>query len=118
MKSTELTFTAASETDAEQTSSSVRGVVALDSTMESLQILVDQLNEEGEISDGTAIHQLQLHVTALVTFEQQGDHEKVANHLNALNLLVDHYEQEGDISEMAADMLAEYVAFISGQLDS
>lgn len=118
MNSTELTFTAASETDAEQASSSVRGVVAFDGTMESLQILVEQLNEEGEIADGTALRQLQLHVTALVTFEQQGDSEKVANHLDALNLLVDHHEEQGDVSGMAADILVEYVEFIGSQLDN
>jgi len=69
-----------------------------------LELLVEELVETGDISEG-AVRALDMHLTTLKRFEETGAADKVIKHVNGLFLLLDHQEEEGLISHSAYNLL-------------
>ncbi|QDI92192.1 gamma-glutamyltransferase [Salicibibacter halophilus] len=71
----------------------------------SMMNLVERLEEEGEFEDEEAPHALDLHLTSINHYENQGDFEKAADHMEGFHDLLDHQQDEGVISEEAFNIL-------------
>ncbi|MCJ7842140.1 GH92 family glycosyl hydrolase [Lederbergia sp. NSJ-179] len=70
-----------------------------------MQSLVERFEKEGEFKNGSAAHALQLHLTAVERFEQQGAADKVLKHMNGFKPLLDHQLESALISEDAYHIL-------------
>lgn len=76
-----------------------------------IQRLVQRLNNEGDL-ESTAVHALELHLTAVEQFEKQGKAQKVVKHMKSFNQLLKHQHESGLLSDDAYHMLkdnAEYM---------
>ncbi|MBB6451284.1 M6 family metalloprotease-like protein [Geomicrobium halophilum] len=110
----QLTFTATSETDAEQAASVDRGAGVSAASMEAL---VEQYEEEGVFENSQAPRSLTRHLTAVSHYEEQGDTEKVITHMEGFKDLLDHQLDNVLISQEAFDTLYMYTNELIEKLD-
>lgn len=61
--------------------------------------LVEQLEQEGQFVNGSAVRALTIHLTALRHFEQKGQIDKLIEHMNSFNILLEHQRTNELISE-------------------
>ncbi|WP_433957030.1 M6 family metalloprotease domain-containing protein [Cytobacillus horneckiae] len=108
---TNLTFTAASETDSEQTAAEDYTLLNIVNAS-GLNSLVSYFNDEGEFTDSSAVRAFEMHLTAVERFEKQGENEKVRKHLEGFKALISKSETDGKISERAGDALLHYTTFL------
>src|SRR5699024_4325363 len=70
-----------------------------------IKILVEQFTENDAFESEQAVHQLQLHLTAVEHYEKQEDGTKVVKHMNGFKNLL-HYQKENElISEEAYETM-------------
>lgn len=105
---TDLTFTATSETDTEQ-SVSKNEVVSSDISAADIKSVVEHMDkqQEGAFKDDAA-HKLKLHLTSVAHFEEQEASDKIIKHMDGFEVLLDHQKNEGLISESAYNSLEAY----------
>lgn len=72
-----------------------------------LQSLVERLEKDGEITDGTAAQQLKTHLKAVAHYKKQEQTEKAVKHLQNFNVLLQHQKDKQYISEAAYQALKE-----------
>lgn len=70
-----------------------------------LKALVERLAAEGEIANDGAAHALNVHLTAVIRYEEKELAEKVVKHLGGFQLLLGHQQENGLISDHAHDTL-------------
>ncbi|WP_227003923.1 FIMAH domain-containing protein [Salicibibacter halophilus] len=109
-----ITFSATSETDDEETESAERGVGVSAASMEAL---VEQYEEDGAFEEAEAPHALTRHLTAVSHYEEQEEPEKVINHMEGLKDLLDHQIDNGLITEEAFEELIAYTDELIEKLD-
>ncbi|SDI71510.1 FIMAH domain-containing protein [Natribacillus halophilus] len=83
--------------------------VAIGFTLDSASMmnLVERFENEGEFENEEAADDLHLHLTAVNHYENQGDYEKVVQHMEeGFNDLLNHQQENELISEEAYDILA------------
>ncbi|WP_160141591.1 bifunctional 2',3'-cyclic-nucleotide 2'-phosphodiesterase/3'-nucleotidase [Salicibibacter halophilus] len=81
-----------------------------------LQDVVEQLEEDGAFANSEAVHTLDLHLRAVGHYEDQGDTDKVVDHMGGFHDLLDHQLENQWISEggfetlqsLADDLIAAY----------
>ena len=73
--------------------------------IDDLKNTVEDLNEQGEITDQETVRTLQMHLTAVKQYEGKELKNKVVKHMNSFILLLDHYKDNGNISEVAYETL-------------
>jgi beta-N-acetylhexosaminidase len=71
---------------------------------EGIKALTDELWEAGEISN-EAHHTFTMHLTAVQQFEEREEQDKVIRHMESFQLLMDHYQDAGYISDKAYSYL-------------
>src|SRR5699024_8257107 len=69
-----------------------------------MQPLLEDPEEKGD-AKSEATRTLNMHLTTLKLFEEKVEADKVIKHLNGLNQLLDHYENEGLLSGRAYNLL-------------
>ncbi|MBU5465933.1 S8 family serine peptidase [Virgibacillus sp. MSJ-26] len=77
-----------------------------------MQPLLEDLEEKGD-AKSEATRTLNMHLTTLKLFEEKGEAEKVIKHLNGLNQLLDHYENEGLLSGRAYNLLKSDAIYLN-----
>lgn len=68
---------------------------------------IELLNEEGEFTNESAVHDLKLHVTAVEHFASQHKTDKVIKHLKGFSLLLNGQKKDEKISKKAYQLLTE-----------
>ncbi|HLR63449.1 MAG TPA: gamma-glutamyltransferase [Lentibacillus sp.] len=76
-------------------------------TVAYLQYLVEELADDGEFNDETAIRQAEIHLEALAHYESTGTMDKAAKHLNGFKSLLGHQIDNDLISEDGYEELKE-----------
>src|SRR5690625_385299 len=78
-----------------------------ESTTSSADIIkrVEQLADDGEISNSSATYSLKLHLKAVDQFEKQDKMDKVIKHMNGFKSLIDHQYENELISEEVYQIL-------------
>nr|WP_249316880.1 glycoside hydrolase family 3 C-terminal domain-containing protein [Bacillus sp. FJAT-50079] len=74
-------------------------------TVDDLTGLVEQMEANGEFTNGNAAHSLKLHLTAVGLYEKQQDMGKVIKHLEGLKVLLDQQKANGIITEKGYNRL-------------
>lgn len=82
---------------------------------ESLQALVESLQDKGAFSDENTARSLDVHLAAVKRFEETEQTEKVLKHLDGLQNLLEHQRNEGLISDDAYDSLVDGAAYLMGK---
>ncbi|SFB14567.1 IgA Peptidase M64 [Lentibacillus halodurans] len=72
----------------------------------SIQNLVEELEEEGAFSNGESIQALQRHLMAVAHYENQEEAEKVVQHMDGFQYLLDHQLENGIITNEAYESLS------------
>ncbi|WP_425433690.1 bifunctional metallophosphatase/5'-nucleotidase [Natribacillus halophilus] len=101
--------------------SSATGVVAQENDADDisaaeLQSVVEQLDKDGAFANSSAPHALDRHLQAVGHFEDQGESDKVVEHMGGFHDLLAHQQENQFISEhgfavlhaMADDLIAKY----------
>lgn len=104
---TKLTFTATSETDAEQTETEVNALLN-DISAAGIKTLVEGLEEEGAFANDSVVRALQVHLISVDRFEKQGASDKVVKHMEGFNLLLEHQQENDLINDKAHNVLKAY----------
>lgn len=82
-----------------------------------LKDLVEQFEEAGDFSSNQAVHALKLHLMALAQFEKMGYNEKVVKHLGGFKDLVNHQNEEEQVSDEAYETLISGADELIDQFD-
>ena len=69
--------------------------------------IVERYEEIGRFSDSNTAHQLKLHLNALSHYEESGQTDKTAQHIDGLNVLLDHHQN--NMTEASYRTLGAYV---------
>lgn len=69
--------------------------------------LVEEFENEGQITNERVLHTLTMHLNAVDHYEQQGESGKVVKHMNSFKKLLDHQKDNDFISENVYDNLIE-----------
>lgn len=78
------------------------------STVSDLKKLVDQYEKTDDITDNEAVHDLQLHLTAVKHFVDQNKSDKSIKHLNGFKTLLEHQKNNENITTKAyEDLIAK-----------
>src|SRR5699024_8564932 len=72
---------------------------------EGMKILVDNLNNDGDIDNGQTLEALRLHLTAISHYEKQDKTEKIIKHMEDFKKLVDRQKNDQSISNKAYSFL-------------
>lgn len=104
----ELTFTATSETDSDQTASEV-DIVSNDISATDIKSVIEHLDEsQDDAFQDDASHKLKLHLESVSHFEKQKADDKVLKHMDGFKKLLEHQENEDLISEKTYKDLEAY----------
>jgi len=69
--------------------------------------MIEELSEEGEITDEKMIRSMTLHIKAVKHFEQQNKIDKVIKHLNGFTIMLDGLLEREQVSEKAHQTLTD-----------
>ncbi|QQK74789.1 glycoside hydrolase family 3 protein [Salicibibacter cibarius] len=72
-----------------------------------IEQLIDRFEDTGDLENDEAIHTLQRHLTAIGHYENQGEAEKVIDHMEGFTHLLDQQLENEWISEEAYDTLMD-----------
>ncbi|WP_449355060.1 gamma-glutamyltransferase [Virgibacillus natechei] len=78
-----------------------------ESTVAYLQYLVDELKEDGEFNDESAIRHVETHLASLAHYESTENMDKAIKHLDGFKVLIEHQNDDGLISDEAYSELVE-----------
>jgi len=78
-----------------------------DLTVNDLLLSLYQWDNKRKISDSDTFHRLKMHLTAVKHYENQGNHNKVVNHLEKFKLLLDHFSKKELLAKEAFKSLKE-----------
>src|SRR5699024_9224625 len=80
-----------------------------DETLEvkNLSDMIEELSEEGQITDEKMIRSMTLHIKAVKHFEQQNKIDKVIKHLNGFTIMLDGLLEREQVSEKAHQTLTD-----------
>jgi M6 family metalloprotease-like protein len=112
-----LTFTATSETDAEQTIT-IDDAVFNDISASGMKAFVELLDEQGAFESDTAVRALTTHLTAVEQYEDQQEIDKVIRHMESFKLLLTHQLDNGELSASAEAALQAYTDFLIAEWES
>lgn len=87
-------------------------VTVVEPSLESVQQLVENLHDQGEIHEDDAARLLSIHLTAVKQFEDTGQTDKVLKHLNNFENLLDYQQNEELISDEAYDILKRSTQYL------
>lgn len=90
---------------ANQYFSLVRKAKGLPKNEVTLLDMVEQFEDEGEITDTDSIHLLKLHLNAIEHFKKEEKADKVVKHLKGFKQLLDYQKEYEFMSEKAYDLL-------------
>lgn len=68
---------------------------------------IDQLQEDKEIKNDQAAHELKMHLNSVEHFEEEEKPQKIINHTKTLKSLIDHHKDEDNIVDRASESLHE-----------
>ena len=108
---TNLTFTATSETDPNQTATGVN-VLLNDISAAGITALIERLQENGEISNASAARALTMHLTAVDRYELQAAGDKVVKHMDGFKVLLNQQKENGLITKKASQTLKDYTELL------
>ncbi|QKY70373.1 M14 family metallocarboxypeptidase [Lentibacillus sp. CBA3610] len=74
-------------------------------SLANLEILADRFETDGEFASDEAARAVNLHLTSVSQFEEQGETEKVVKHLNGFLELLDHQRENELITEEAYNLI-------------
>lgn len=77
------------------------------SSAEDIQELVTDLEESGDIMDEEAVHDLNMHLTAVSQFEKKEASQKIVKHMNSFKKLIDAQEDKDKITDEAQQELQQ-----------
>lgn len=86
--------------------------VQVDINADGMTKLVEQFEQEGDLKNREAARSLHVHLTSVHRFEEQGAADKVVKHMKSFIQLLDHYKDQGLVSDYAYHVLkddAEYL---------
>ena len=106
----QLTFTATSETDADQISTAT-DVLLSDISAKSMKTLVEMFAATEDI-DEEVVRPLATHLTAVEQFENQNNNEKVVKHLEGFKHLIDHFTDGELLTDKASEALYDYTDYL------
>lgn len=72
---------------------------------EGMKILVDNLNNDGDIDNGQTLEALRLHLTAISHYEKQDKPDKIIKHMEGFKKLVDRQKNDQSISNKVYSFL-------------
>src|SRR5699024_12536645 len=85
---------------------------------EGMKILVNNLNNDGDIDNGQTLEALRLHLTAISHYEKQDKPEKIIKHMEGFKKLVDRQKNDQSISNNAYSFLMTHAdRFIEKRTD-
>lgn len=68
---------------------------------------LSQLAEDGEIKNTEALHDLEIHLTAVRHYEEERSFDKAIKHMKNFKMLLDHQKENGQISDKAYQTLMD-----------
>src|SRR5699024_4231245 len=87
-------------------------VTVLEPSLESVQQLVENLHDQGEIYEDDSARLLTIHLAAVKQYEYTGQTDKVQKHLSNFENLLDYQNNEDLISEEAYDVLKRSTQYL------
>lgn len=87
-------------------------VIVVEPSLDSIQQLVENLYNEGEIHEEDVARLLTIHLTAIKRFEETGQTDKVQKHLNNFQSLLEYQLDENMISNEAYDLLDQSTQYL------
>ncbi|QDI92193.1 membrane dipeptidase [Salicibibacter halophilus] len=77
----------------------------VDATVDNMQAIVEQFEDEGEFENEQTVQTLDRHLTAIGHYNDQGVEEKATQHMESLQDLLDHEHEQALITEHAYSVL-------------